>query len=261
MNPEERLQREVEKFRSNIAVPRPGTSSSLQTDLPVIKKHGIELSDVLYVSPQNLKPNPLNDYPPLAEDELAELVRDIKEKGILVPLISRLDDVLICGHNRLTAAIRAELEKVPVQRVLSALTTALEQEIMKSENDRRRGGRWTKEQKEEFIQKHFAEAIERANHGGDRKSKAVQDQSSMNLDREIEKKSRGKVTAGTAKRLVAKIRKEKTQKAKQTLPSKMTEKLSARLKTVREVITLLETKLTSAKKEEKALLKELKSIE
>jgi len=269
---EDRLRRDVERFRENIRIPRPGTKTPSTADLPVLERHGIELSDVLYVATSTLVANPLNDYPPLAAPEMAELVSDIQEKGILVPLISRPDGVIVCGHNRHRAALTAGLARVPVQRILSPLTDDLEREIMKSENDRRRGGNWSREEKEKFIRENFAEAIAEDRRGGDRKSAKGKDQkftepligADSNLARQIEKKSKGRIPEGTAKRLVAKIRKEAPVTA--TVPKltekdrKRGEKLALQLKTIRQTRAMLEKKLASTKEEESRIVKELKTI-
>lgn len=272
----ERIEKDAAKFREMMSVPRPGMTRGLETaddNTEIAEKKGLELSDIVYVDPRALKPNPLNTYPPLAASELDELVRDIGEKGVIVPLIVRLDDVVVCGHNRLTAALKAALETVPAQRILSALTDALEQDIMRSENDRRRGGNWTKEQKLSFIKENFADELRADRRGGDRKSELARNQNFNevlksdrgSLAEKIEKQSRGRITKGTADRLLADIRKKdpKRMSGSARLPEKdrrRAEKLSARLVSVREVIALLEGKLTKARAEEKAVLKELKAV-
>lgn len=268
MNPEERLRRDAEKFKEMLSVPRPGISRELSpVESPVLKKKGIELSDIQYVSPHKLKPNPLNEYPLLADEEMDELVHDIEEKGILVPLIAKLDDMLLCGHNRRIAAIRATLDLVPVQRILTELSAALERDIMKSENDRRRGGRWSKEKKEAFIREHFGEEMQQDNRGLNRKAPKKFNELSQtggtDLARQIEKKSRGRIPEGTAKRIVAKIRKERPRVPRGSLDEKdrkRGEKLNGRLATLREVIQMLEKKLAGAKAEEKSVIKELKML-
>jgi hypothetical protein len=260
---EERLRRDADRFRANIAIPRPGTKAPAAADVPVLKRHGVELSDLLYVETQTLHANPLNTYPPLVAEELAELVHDIKEKGVLVPLITRLDGTIVCGHNRHTAAIAAELARVPVQRILSPLTDDLEREIMKSENDRRRGGNWTAAKKEEFVREHFGVELQASTHGGIRGNQYTGGQGSVNLAREIEKKSKGRIPEGTAKRLVAKIRKEAPVTAASTLSDtdrKRGEKLALQLKTIRQTRAMLEKKLAATKEEESRLVKELKTI-
>lgn len=218
---EERVAKDVERFKQNLAIPRPGFQNvDMRLSRPereVFVKRGLELSDLQYIRPQELKPNPLNDYPPLAEDEMAELRTDIGSKGVLVPLIARVDNVLLCGHNRLAAALALELERVPVQRILGTLTPELEKDIMKSENDRRRGGKWSREKKEQFILEHFGEQLAKDKRGGDHTSVAAKEQKfnesllsdTQNIAVAIEKKSRGRIARGTAQRLVTKLRKQK----------------------------------------------------
>jgi ParB-like chromosome segregation protein Spo0J len=169
---------------------------------------------------EQLKENPLNTYAPLSDDELSELMEDIREKGIIVSLIAKKignEMILLCGHNRRRAAARLKLPKVPVQLILSPLTPKLEKEIMHSENDLRRGGSWSKEKKIEFILEHFGEDLSKDNRGGDRKSKTSQDQKfselllddSKNMAKVIEESSKGNITEGTAKRLLSEIKKKK----------------------------------------------------
>lgn len=179
--------------------------------------------------------------------------------------------MIVCGHNRHTAAIAAGLERVPVQRILSPLTDALEREIMKSENDRRRGGNWSREEKEKVIRENFGEAIAEDRRGGDRKSAKVKDQkftepligADSNLAREIEKKSKGRIPEGTAKRLMTKIRKEAPAPTAPPLfkkERKRGKKLALQLKTIRQTRAMLEKKLASTKDEESRIVKELKTI-
>lgn len=267
---EDRFNREVRKFNENISIPRPGTSATPSADLPVLKKHGIELSDILYLTLADLQDNPLNEYAPLADDELAELTEDIRQKGILVALIVKQDGTIVCGHNRKRAGIAAGLVRGPAQQILSELTPELERDIMKSENDRRRGGQWSKEQKERFIRENFGVEITTDNRGLNRKDARkfteLSQEGSTDLARKIEKQSRGRITAGTAKRIVADMRKKAPKKpasGSQRLSAKekrREEKLQARLETIRGVIAVLEKKLVNARGEEKSVLNELKKI-
>ncbi len=275
---EERLKRDTEKFKANLQVSRPGfggdyssrTGAKIEPQESLeAGKERLELSGILWLSPEQLQENPYNDYPPLSGEELMELAKDIAEKGVLVPLIVRVsEDVLICGHNRRRASIEAKEPKVPVQRVLRLLSEEEERDIMKSENDRRRGGNWSKEKKEEFIREHFGEQLESVTHGGIRGNQYTGGQSSLNLASEIEKKSRGKITEGTAKRIVSGMRKEKPAVSKSS-PKKSSlsekdkkrgEKLALHLKTLKQTREKLEEKLNNVKTEEKRVLKELKSI-
>jgi len=282
-----RLDKAAEKFSENLKVKRPGFGNfssqpgkekkhpEIQKDIKVSDTR-IELSEILWIEVENLAENPFNDYPPLSEEETVELAGDIREKGVLIPLIIRMSEsVIICGHNRKRACILAEEKRVPVQRVLRILTEKEEREIMKSENDRRRGGYWSREKKEEFIREHFSDRLEVDNRGGDRKSEKRTDQNfnevlknkPVNLASEIEKKSRGKITKGTADRILSRMRKEKKVSSGGKLKSgisekdrKKGEKLVLQLTTIRKTREILENKLSKAKEEEKRLLKELKNI-
>jgi hypothetical protein len=271
---EAKLKRDIAKFKANIAIPRPGTSGAiLQTDIPVLEKHGIELSDILYLTLADLRDNPLNQYPPLSDEELEELTEDIREKGILIALIVKQDGTIVCGHNRKRAGIKAGLVRGPAQQILSALTPELERDIMKSENDRRRGGQWSKEQKEKFIQENFEAEIQTDNRGGDHgnqytggKSSVNLGQGETNLARKIEKQSRGRITSGTAKRIIADIRKKTPKKADSGTDrlsekeKRRAEKLALNIRTWRETKAVFARKMEALDKLEKAALRELKMI-
>lgn len=94
---------------------------------------------------------------------------------------------------------------------------------------------------------------------------------SENLAKEIEEKSRGNITEGTAKRIISDMRKEKKkeiapeirEKKKSSLSEKdrkRGEKLALHLKTLRQTREKLEEKLSNVKQEEKKVLKELKTL-
>ncbi len=263
---EEKLQRDIEKFKANIAIPRPGTGS-VSTDLPVLEKHGIELSDILYLTLADLRDNPLNEYPPLPDDELAELTEDIRQKGILIALIVKQDGTIVCGHNRKRAGIAAGLVRGPAQQILSELTPELERDIMKSENDRRRGGQWSKEQKEKFIREKFGAELATDNRGAHKKAgKNFSEVLGGNLAARIEKQSRGRITKGTADRIVADLRKKAPKQPDGGSASlsvkerRRAEKLAVQIRTLRETKTVLLRKIQDVDTQEKAALRELKSI-
>jgi hypothetical protein len=273
---EKREAREIEKMKEAFSAPRPGglRASLAETGAEsTLARHGIELSDILYLRTDSLKPNPNNEYPPLEPDEMAELVQDIGEKGILVPLITKPDGVIVCGHNRHRAAQEAGLERIPVQQIVSAISAELEKDIMKSENDRRRGGKWSKEQKEKFIREKFGAELATDNRGGDFGNQHTGGKSSLNfsqgqsdLAKKIEKQSRGRITAGTAKRIVADLRKKAPKKPDSRSASlsvkerRRAEKLAARLETLRRLRSVLETKLENVKQEERNVLRDMKSF-
>jgi len=214
-----REQKDLEFFTSG---KRAGFGKTAEKKDPIAK---LKLGDIEQLSVKLLEPNPLNPYPALTQEQLSELVADIKDKGVIVPLIARPDGVLLCGHNRLKAAIQAGLKTVPVQTVLhpKKLGKKLQLEIMHSENDKRRGGNWSKAEKLDWIQKHFGAELLKDRRGGNHKSKK---QKEAPLEKQIEKKSKGKITSGTAKRLLAELRK----KAKKDLPAKKTGKKTGKSK-------------------------------
>ncbi|MEL6680147.1 MAG: ParB/RepB/Spo0J family partition protein, partial [Pseudomonadota bacterium] len=69
---------------------------------------------------EKVRPNPDQPRRFFAEDDLADLSRSIKEKGILQPLIVRVDPndgelyQIVAGERRWRAAQRAQIHEVPV---------------------------------------------------------------------------------------------------------------------------------------------------
>lgn len=101
---------------------------------------GIELRKVELIPTNNLLPNPLSlqYFKELTIGELEKLSEDIQKRGILVPLIARLDNVLLSGHNRLAIAKELKLTHVPVQYVVKPLTSEEEREFVVKDNFLRR---------------------------------------------------------------------------------------------------------------------------
>ncbi len=134
-----------------------------------VEIQGIRLSDVQYVSPSKLKPNPFNQD--FFREESAEyfnnLRKDIQERGIIVPLISKRDDTLLAGHNRLRLAQELGLENIPVQYVLDALPKNAEQEFIIKDNLFRRqfsSAEWITLYKK--LYPNFDEQIQQETRGG-----------------------------------------------------------------------------------------------
>ncbi|TAE22187.1 MAG: hypothetical protein EAZ92_16080 [Candidatus Kapaibacterium sp.] len=134
-----------------------------------VEIQGIRLSDVQYVSPSKLKPNPFNQD--FFREESAEyfnnLRKDIQERGIIVPLISKKDDTLLAGHNRLRLAQELGLENIPVQYVLDALPKNAEQEFIIKDNLFRRqfsSAEWIALYKK--LYPNFDEQIQQETRGG-----------------------------------------------------------------------------------------------
>ncbi|HLM62023.1 MAG TPA: ParB/RepB/Spo0J family partition protein, partial [Pyrinomonadaceae bacterium] len=67
-------------------------------------------------NPLELKPHPENPREEIEETDpgIQALAQDVKERGIIEPLVVTPDDFILCGHRRLKAAIVAGLEFVPV---------------------------------------------------------------------------------------------------------------------------------------------------
>jgi hypothetical protein len=106
----------------------------------VQKRIGVRLSDVQYVAPSGLQINTLNTalFSDETEEYFQKLTSDVKERGILVPLIAKHDGTLLAGHNRLRVAQSIGLDVVPVQYVQDELTEAQEQKFVVNDNLLRR---------------------------------------------------------------------------------------------------------------------------
>jgi len=85
--------------------------------------------------PNELRPHPLNKeiYADCADTDLIE---SIMTKGILTPLLITQDNLIISGHRRWDAAIKAGLEYVPV--IVSGIEDPLEIEECLIESNRQR---------------------------------------------------------------------------------------------------------------------------
>lgn len=105
-----------------------------------VELQGTRLSDVQHVAPRILKANPLNSdfFREESDDYFSKLREDVRERGIIVPLLAKKDDTLLAGHNRLRVAIELGLESVPVQYVLDSLPEKAEREFIIKDNLYRR---------------------------------------------------------------------------------------------------------------------------
>ena len=287
---EERARREAEKFREVMSVPRPGTRRDGAAEVEPVKMKGVELSDVLYLRPGELVPNPLNEkfFRRESEDYFRKLGDDVNERGIIVPLIVRMDGTILAGHNRWKVACELGVERIPVQRVLSELPPEREKEFLIKDNYLRR--QLSPEEKEGLIRELYGAEIMNSTHGGARENAGRRSEEEfkvhVNLDPDgpgdeikvqsnHEKESSGLarrieaetgIKAGTAKRIIAKIRKEP--KAREPTRSreltnreqKRCEKLALHIRTLRTTRETLEKKIERVKEEEKSALRELKSL-
>lgn len=101
---------------------------------------GIKLSDVERVSVNMLKSNALNKQYFVEESSQTfnKLREDIRERGIIVPLIAKENGTLLAGHNRLQLAKELGYDTVPVQYVLEELTQEEEKGFLIKDNLLRR---------------------------------------------------------------------------------------------------------------------------
>lgn len=105
-------------------------------DSAVEVPNGVQLSSITYVHPEKLKNHSLNSifFKEESTDYFERLKNDVRERGIIVPLIAKGDGTLLSGHNRLRVAIELELATVPVQYVLNDLDVAAEKEFLIKDN-------------------------------------------------------------------------------------------------------------------------------
>ena len=161
------------------------------------------LSDVYQVEPESLIDNEEN--PELFREESQEyfetLEADIKERGILVPLIARqikgqpgspsrdklghlmLRGRLLAGHNRLVIARRLGLARVPVQFVESELTPEQERALVIKDNLYRR--QLTQEDRIRLYRvliPDFDKRIQKETRGGDHVTQGAKGKPSRLLD-------------------------------------------------------------------------------
>ena len=101
---------------------------------------GVRLSDVIQESPKKMRANPLNSdfFTEETSEYFKNLRRDVKERGIVVPLIAKQDGTLLAGHNRLRIAQELRLSLVPVQYVLEELSEEAERKFVINDNVLRR---------------------------------------------------------------------------------------------------------------------------
>lgn len=270
LTPEEKAQREIEKFKANLAVPRPGLLPG-QT-LPAVEpvQCGLELSAIAWLDPAELRAHPLNEqyFRTETPDYFQRLKEDIGTRGILVPLIARLDGTLLAGHNRLKVALEIGLAPVPVQRLLTELSSGEEEAFLIKDNLLRR--QLSAAEKKELITRLYGSEILKDRRGGDRKSERAKIKSSTEplireeepIARRIERETG--IKAGTAKRLVSEIRREqKTGRARGAAPQKNSlqrEKLELKLKTLTDVEASLEKKLADVRHQKKAVLGQIRGL-
>lgn len=101
---------------------------------------GLPLSDIVQVPVDKLKENANNTtyFKQESEQYFSRLLEDVKERGIIVPLIAKKDGTLLAGHNRLRVARQLGFPTVPVQYVYKELTHTEETGLIIKDNVLRR---------------------------------------------------------------------------------------------------------------------------
>ena len=244
------------------------------TDIEELEKKGISLLPVQDINPEMLKPNPDNKiFNPLSGQDYERLKNDIRERGIIDPLIIRQDKVLLTGHNRLRIALELKLKTIPVRKVESGLKPKEEKKFLVLDNLLRR--QLTAKQKDYLILRFYEKEILEDNRGGDRKSLKNND---GKIKREnsplIQKESLAKkiereigIKEDSAKKILAKKRKELlSKKANDRKPGKVTKTdpnkkvIEARLKKIDSELKPLLSKVEKLETEKAELTKQLRKL-
>jgi hypothetical protein len=240
------------------------------TEIEELEKKGIKLLDVQDINPEMLKPNPDNKiFNPLSGKDYERLKEDIRERGIIDPLIIRQDKVLLTGHNRLRIALELKLKTIPVRKVESGLKPKDEKKFLVLDNLLRR--QLSPDEKESLILEFYKEEILQDNRGGNRGNQFTKNESakseksplpkSKSLAKKIEEETG--IKEATAKKIIAKKRKELAKSEKSPLPKKVTKTdpnkkvIEARLKKIESELASLEKQKEKLKSEKAELTKRL----
>ena len=115
--------------------------AEFDTLLPEHLQGKVKLMDkVQWVKPEQVQVNPKNRdfFKEESEESLKRLREDVQQRGILVPLVAKMDGMLLAGHNRLRIAQELSLKVIPVQYVQSELSAEQEREFIIKDNLYRR---------------------------------------------------------------------------------------------------------------------------
>ena len=234
------------------------------TEIEELEKKGIKLYDVQDINPEMLKPNPDNKiFNPLSGKDYERLKEDIRERGIIDPLIIRQDKVLLTGHNRLRIALELKLKTIPVRKVESGLKPKEEKKFLVLDNLLRR--QLTAEEKESLILEFYKDEILEDNRGGNRGNQFTKNESakseisplakSKSLAKKIEEETG--IKEATAKKIIAKKRKESAKSEISPLPKKVTKKQPTKKEIELQIIEI-DFKIEALKEKKKELSKLLK---
>ncbi|MFY7997977.1 MAG: ParB N-terminal domain-containing protein [Candidatus Kapaibacteriota bacterium] len=154
---------------------KPDTTNDIERS-PKQFLSGTNLSDVQKVERSKLRPNPKNGEYFISEsaEYFERLEQDIRDRGILVPLLAKEDGTLLAGHNRLIVAEKLNLKFVPVQYVKQQISESEEQSFVIKDNLLRRqfsGSEWLQIYRRLYPD--FEERIADGNKAGKPKAKAL----------------------------------------------------------------------------------------
>jgi len=221
-------------------------------------------TEPIQVDPKLVDFNPKNDYPKRTGKALDEFVESLKKNGVLIAIFVKPGKKgryqLIAGEDRTRAAQIAGLSSIPANLVLNKnLTAAQEKEIMRIENEERKPMK--AHEKEKFVEEEFGEEIRQDNRGKKGKGK--------NIAKRIAAASRGQISEASAKRIVAKKRKDAGVPKKKVPKLKISpaaqkkfraSKLKSELKMWEQGLKTAETKVAEAKKRINEIKKELQKL-
>lgn len=115
--------------------------AEFDTLLPEHLQGKVKLTDkVQWIKPELLRAHPNNRdlFKDESEEYFQRLREDVQQRGILVPLVAKMDGMLLAGHNRLRVAQELSLKVIPVQYVQSELSAEQEREFIIKDNLYRR---------------------------------------------------------------------------------------------------------------------------
>ncbi len=81
------------------------------------EKEHIAKNEIIYISPELIRPNPFQPREDFAQEHIEELAQSIKEKGVIQPLlVRRKGDIyeLIAGERRLRACNMLQIKEIPI---------------------------------------------------------------------------------------------------------------------------------------------------
>ena len=229
------------------------------TEIEELEKKGIELLPIEDIKPEKLKPNPNNKiFDPLSGKDYERLKEDIRERGIIDPLICDKSFTLLTGHNRLRISLELGLKEIPVRKIKSGLNPEDEKKFLVLDNLLRR--QLNAKQKESLILEFYGNEILEDNRGGDRKSPKKNDEKiKREISPLIQKESLAKkiqretgISEDSAKKILAKKRKE-------LLSKKVTKKQPTK-KEIELKIIEIDFKIEALQEEKKELKKQIREL-